>query len=125
MVSRDSIRIDILSSSLHGVDITSIDMDNSYLNAPCAENIWFVCDNECMEEKGRVMIIVRALYGLKFSGFLWRSDLVAALREIESNPTMADPKFWIMVAMRPDGYEYYEILLVCFDNFMLFPHLCD
>ena len=46
VVSRESIHIDFLLSSLHIVGITTIDMDNSYLNAPCAEKIWFVGGDE-------------------------------------------------------------------------------
>ena len=43
-----------------------------------------------------------------------------ALREIELNPTMVDPNIWIRAAMRPDGYEYYEMLIVYVDDIMIF-----
>ena len=35
VVSHYSIRIGFLLASLHGVDITDIDLDNKYLNVPC------------------------------------------------------------------------------------------
>ena len=78
MVSRDSIIISLLPASLYGVDITAIDMENSYLNAPCAENIWFVGGDKCGRDKGHVLLIVCALYGPKYSGLLWISSLVTA-----------------------------------------------
>ena len=42
MVSHDSIRIGFLLAYLHGVDITSVDLYNVYLNEPCVEKTWFV-----------------------------------------------------------------------------------
>ena len=38
---------------------------------------------------------------------------------------MADPKVWIREAMRPDGYDYYEMILVYVDAIMIVSHLCD
>ena len=34
-------------------------------------------------------------------------------------------KCWSRAAMRPDGYEYYEILIVYVDNIMIISHLGD
>ena len=96
VVSRESIRIDFLLASIHGVETTAIDLQNAYLNEPYAEKIWFVGVNECREDKGRVLLIFRALYGL-YAGFLWRSALAAALWEIGLKPTMEEPKVWIRV----------------------------
>ena len=38
---------------------------------------------------------------------------------------MEFPNFWIRVAMRPDEYEYYEMLLVYVDYIMIVSHLGD
>ena len=46
--------------------------DNSYLNAPC-KKIWFKAVAECGEYHGKVMILVRALYGINMLGASWRS----------------------------------------------------
>ena len=72
----------------------------------------FVGSDECRDDKGRVTLIVRALYNLKYAGFSWRSALATALRKIGLNPTMAYPNVWIREELRPYGYEYYEMLLV-------------
>ena len=47
VVSRDSISIGFLLAYIHGIDITAIDLYNTYLNAPCVEKIWFVGGDEC------------------------------------------------------------------------------
>ena len=38
---------------------------------------------------------------------------------------MIEQNIWIMTEMRTDGYEYYEMLLVYFDDIMIMSHLGD
>ena len=49
------------------------DVGNAYPNAPCREKIWFVAGPEHREKKGKVMVVVQALYRLKSSGAYWRA----------------------------------------------------
>ena len=70
VVSRDSVRLAFLIAALNDLDIMSCDIGNAYINAPCREKIWFKAGIECGEHKGKVMIITRALYGLKSSAEL-------------------------------------------------------
>ena len=64
VIPHGNICIGFLLSSLHGVEINTIYMGNENLNLLCVENIWFVGDDECGEDKSRVLLIVHALYGL-------------------------------------------------------------
>jgi hypothetical protein len=73
IVSRDSVRIAFLIAGLNDLDIMACDIGNAYLNAPCREKIWFEAGLECGEDAGSLMIITRALYGLKSSGASWRA----------------------------------------------------
>jgi hypothetical protein len=68
---------------------------NAYLNAWCSEKIWFKASVETGEDRGKVLIVVRALYGLKSSGAAWRADLAATLREMNFSSSQADPDVWI------------------------------
>jgi hypothetical protein len=68
VVSRDSVRLAFLIAALNDLDIMSCDLENAYLNAPCREKIWFEAGLECGEDRGKVCIIVRSLYGLKSAG---------------------------------------------------------
>jgi hypothetical protein len=58
------------------------------------------------------MIIEKALYGLKTSGAAWRALLASSLTEVKYKSTKADPDVWIRSAVKLDGFEYYEMLLV-------------
>jgi hypothetical protein len=44
------------------------DIQNAYLHARCREKIWVLAGLEFGSEQGTIMIVVRALYGLKSSG---------------------------------------------------------
>jgi hypothetical protein len=65
VVSRDSVRIGFMLAALNGLDVMACDLENAYLNAPCVEKIWFEGGLECGSDKGKVCVVVRALYGLK------------------------------------------------------------
>jgi hypothetical protein len=79
VVSRDSVRLAFLIAKLNGLDIMACDIGNAYLNAPCREKVWFKGGIETGEDHGKVLVITRALYGLKSSGASWRSTLVTTL----------------------------------------------
>jgi len=64
VVSRDSVRIALTIASLNSLHLSACDIGNAYLNAACREKLWTVAGPEFGSEKGSVMIIARALYGL-------------------------------------------------------------
>ena len=70
IVSRDSVRIALLIAELNGLDVLSFDIGNAYLNAPCRERVWFKGGIDKGEDHGKVLVITRALYGLKSWGRL-------------------------------------------------------
>jgi hypothetical protein len=114
-VSRDSIRIAFLIAGLNDLDVLAGDVTNAYLNAPCRERIWFEGGVETGEDCGKVLVITRALYGLKSSGAAWRADLAATLRDLHFASTQADPDVWI----RSAG-THYEMILVYVDDILIF-----
>jgi hypothetical protein len=82
VVSRDSVRIVFLFAALNGLDILAVDVGNTYLNADCGEKIWIIAGPEFGSKSGTVMIIEKALYGLKTSGAAWRALLALLLTEL-------------------------------------------
>ena len=118
VVSRDSIRLAFLIAGLNDLDIIAGDVTNAYLFAPCREKIWFEGKTETGPDKGKVLILVRALYGLKSSGASWRAHLAQLLSDLGFESSKADPDVWIRSATRKDGFEYYEIILVYVDDIL-------
>jgi hypothetical protein len=68
------------------------------------------------------MIVKKALYGLKSSGAAFQAHLVETLYDLNYKPTKADPDLWIRPAVKPDGFKYYEMLLVYVDNVLCISH---
>jgi hypothetical protein len=123
VVSRESVRLGFLIAALNGLDIMSCDLENAYcLNANCKEKIWSKGGIECGADQGKVLIVVRALYGLKSAGASWLATLVQALRDLGFVSTTADPDVWIQAAVRDDRFEYYEMLLIYVDDILAVSH---
>jgi hypothetical protein len=122
VVSRDSVRLAFLIAELNDLDVLACDVGNAYLNAPCREKIWFVAGRECGEHVGKVMVVTRALYGLKSSGASWRAMFAETLTSMGFEPTQADPDAYRRRARKPDGTDYYELLLVYVDDVLACSH---
>jgi Reverse transcriptase (RNA-dependent DNA polymerase). len=111
-VSRDSICIAFLVAALKDLRICAADVGNAYLNAPCKEKIWTVAGIEFVSKVGSVMLIVRALYGLKSSGASWASMLNDSLKALGYSQSLADRNVWLKPGTKPDGFRYYQMILV-------------
>ena len=106
VVSRDSVKIALTIASLNSLHVSACDIGNAYLNATCREKLWTVAGPEFGSDKGSVMIIARALYGLKSSGAAWRSTLAQTMEIMGYRPTQADPDVWTKRASKEDGSPY-------------------
>jgi len=112
VVSRESVRIAFLVTVLNDLEVFVADIGNAYLNAPCCKKIWTRAGKEFGIDKGCIIIIVRALYGLKTSGAAWRAAFAQKLVEMGYQSSKAAPDIWIWQGVKPNGFCYYEILLV-------------
>ena len=122
VVSRDSVRLAFTITSLNGVDVMPCDLENAYLNVMCCENIWFEGGTECGEDKGKFLIVVRALYGLKSAGSSWCAALAQVLKELDFVSTLADPDVWIREVVHKDCLKYYGMLFVYVDDMLAVSH---
>ena len=112
VVSRNSIRLGFMIAAQNRLDVLSCDISNAYLNAPCREKIWFLGGDEVGADIGKVLVLTRALYGLKSSGASWRAMLAYTLQNFGFIPTVADPDVYQRKNTKPYGQEYYELLMV-------------
>ena len=116
VVSRDSVRIALTIAALNDLDILGCDIQNAYISAPCREKIYCIAGAEFGSEKGKVMIIKRALYGLKSSGAAFRAKLADCIWDLGYRPSKADPDVWLKAATKSNGQEYYEMILCYVDD---------
>jgi Reverse transcriptase (RNA-dependent DNA polymerase) len=112
VVTRESVRIaSFLYATLNDLQILGCYVSNAYQNAPCREKIWVNTGPEFGSDEGKVMIVRKALYGLKSSGFSWKKTLTQNLEDMGYKSSIADPDVFIQPAAKPDGTKYYEFLL--------------
>jgi len=116
VASRDSVRIALTIASLNSLHVSVCDIGNAYLNATCREKLWTIAGPEFGSDKGSVMIIARALYGLKSSEAAWRSTLAQSMEMMRYRPTQADPDVWVKRASKEDGSPYYKMMLIYVDD---------
>ena len=65
------------------------------MTAKYREKIWSVAGLEFGTESGRIMFVVRALYGLKSVGSAFRALLVEILYDMGYRPSYAYPDVWM------------------------------
>jgi hypothetical protein len=122
VVSRDSVRIALTVAALNDLDILVCDIEGAYLTAKCREKVYIKAGPEFGSEEGKIMIVRMALYGLKSSGAAFRSKLAGVLHDLGYRPSYADPDVWLKAAVKPCGFEYYEIVLCYVDDVMVISH---
>jgi len=123
VVSRDSVHIAFLLAALNNVDILATDIHNAYLNAPAREKVYTTAGPEFGPEFiGKAVLIVRALYGLKSSGAAWRAHLANTLQQLGYKSCLANPDVWFHPAMKENGYQYYDYVLVYVDDLLVLSH---
>jgi Reverse transcriptase (RNA-dependent DNA polymerase) len=122
VVSRDSVRIALLVAALNDLDLKACDIQNAYLTADCRERIYTVGGPEFGSERGTVMLIKKALYGLKSSGAAFRALLSDTLHGMGFRSTKADPDVYLRKAVKPDGFAYYEMMLCYVDDILCLSH---
>ena len=68
VVSRDSVRILFIIAALNNLKVLGCDIQNAYLMTPTWEKLRTIAEPVFGSEKGYIMMVVQALYGLKLSG---------------------------------------------------------
>ena len=82
VVSRDRVRTAEIIAALNVFSTLGCDIQNSYLTATCREKIWKTDRPEFGSEAVNSILVVRALYGLKFSGASFGSFLAETLYDL-------------------------------------------
>lgn len=112
VASTRSIRIVIFLAVLNGLKLWGADIGNAYLEALTKELIYILAGAEFGELEGHILVVMKALYGLRSSGARWHDRLFDILKEIGFAPSKADPDVW----MRKGDGNFYEYIAVYVDD---------
>ena len=61
---------------------------------------------EFCPEKGKVVLVIRSLYGMKLSGENLRDLFSEQLHDLGYRLSISDPDVWMRPAVKPGGFMY-------------------
>ena len=104
VVSLRGLRMCIFLAELNGMEAYATDIGNAYLEAVTQEKVCIRAGKEFGKLEGHLLIIYKALYGLRSSGKEFGDLLAACLKELGFVPSMAEAEIFMR---EKDGlYEY-------------------
>ena len=94
VVGRETVRIAFLEAALNDLKVIAKDIQNAFVNAFTKEKIYFRAGDE-WKAKGKIIVITRALYGLKSLALMWRNQLADIIgNKLGFKSSLADPDLW-------------------------------
>ena len=98
VASLRGLRMIMFLAELNGLQSWSTDIGNAYLESYTKEKIFIIAGKEFASVglEGHVLIINRALYGLKSSGICWHKVFSDVLRQMGFFPSKADHDLWMV-----------------------------
>ena len=109
VVSLRGLRMVTFLSELNDLELWATDVGNAYLEARTAELLFIVAGPEFGDLEGHMLVIYKALYGLRSSGLRWHERFSACLRDMGFFPCKAEPDIWMKPA--DDHYEYISVFV--------------
>ena len=119
VVSLRSLRLVIFLSELNSLHLYAADVGNAYLEAKTREFVCIIGGPEFKDVglEGHLLIIVRALYGLKTSGARWHDRFADTLRNEGFVPCKADSDVWMRKTTGIiESTSMYEYICVYVDD---------
>jgi hypothetical protein len=107
VVSLRGLRIVTFLAEHNGLELWGTDIGNAYLEAESKERVAIIAGKEFGELEGHILIIFKALYGLRTSGLRWHERFADCLRSMGFTPSKAEPDIWMRDA--GDVYEYIAV----------------
>ena len=89
--------------------VWAADIGNAYLGASTNEKLYIVAGPEFEELLGHILVIHKALHGLKMSGLRWSQRIHDIMLQPNYKLCKADPYIWLRE--RKDKYEYIAIFV--------------
>jgi hypothetical protein len=107
VVSLRGLRLVTFIAELNNLQLWSTDIGNAYLEAKTSEKVYIIAGAEFGDLEGHVLVIHKALYGLRSSGARWHERFAECLRELSFHPCKAEPDIWMR--KKQDQYEYVAV----------------
>jgi hypothetical protein len=113
--SLEDLRVVFVVTSLMNLKVITADVGHAYLQAFTKEKVYTIAGPEFGVNAGKVLVIKKALYGLKTSGARWHDEAADTLRAIGFCKCKAGNDMWIR-----EQSDHNEFILVYVDDLMIF-----
>jgi len=107
VVSLRGFRLVVFLAELNHLQLWATDIGNAYLEAFTSERVYIIAGSEFKGLEGHILIISKALYGLRSSGPRWHDRFSDCIRELGFFPCKAEPDIWIR--KKGNLYEYVAV----------------
>jgi hypothetical protein len=105
------LRLCMLLAELNGLKVKAANIGNAYLEANTKEKVYIIAGPEFGDQEGHVLIIIKALYGLRTSGARFHEQFADTLTAMQFSPCKADPDVWMK-----DCGTHYDYVCVYVDD---------
>ena len=114
VVSIRSLRLVIFLAKLNNLEVWGADIGNAYLEATTKEKLYIVAGPEFEELEGHILVIYKALYGLKSSGLRWSQKIHDIMLDMGFSPSKADPCVGLEKQNVPPNMNMLPFMLMTF-----------
>ena len=114
VVSLRGIRILTFLSELNNMETWATDIGNAYLESYTKEMVYIRAGPEFREREGHILIIRKALYGLRSSGLRWRERFSDVLMSMGFVASFSEPDIWMR-----DKSDHWEYIAVYVDDLLI------
>jgi Reverse transcriptase (RNA-dependent DNA polymerase) len=109
VVSLRGLGIMLFLSELNQLEVWATDNGNAYLEASTKETIFIIGGTEFGLRHGPILIIRKALYGLRSSGKRWHERFADCLRDEGFSPCKTEPDVWIRPNQKGTCYKMIAV----------------
>jgi Reverse transcriptase (RNA-dependent DNA polymerase) len=94
-------------AELNKLQLWATDIGNAYLEAYTSKKVYITAGPEFGDREGHILVISKALYGLRSSGARWHDRFADCIRELGFFPCKAEPDIWMR--KKNNQYEYIAV----------------
>ena len=114
VVSIRSLRLVIFLAKLNNLEVWGADIGNAYLEAKTKEKLYIVAGPELEELEGHILVIYKALYGLKSSGLRWSQKIHDIMLDMGFSPPKLTPVYGSGKQNVPPNMNMLPFMLMTF-----------
>ena len=105
VVSCYSVRIMLTLAALNNLDLQTTNVKNAYLNAKPKERVYFYSKTEFVKDEGKLVIVVRYLYGLKGAVSACAAEICQCMHNLGFTPCNPDGYVWMRESVNTSKLE--------------------